>query len=78
MELDEKEAVQDHRLLLKCGIVLGAVFVAFIANPVLHIEPSVVALLGAGVLVVISGARRSSTSRASSGRRCSSSPASSS
>ena len=57
MELDEKEAVQDHRLLLKCGIVLGAVFVAFVAHPVLHIEPSVVALLGAGVLVIISGSK---------------------
>jgi Na+/H+ antiporter NhaD/arsenite permease-like protein len=30
------------------------VFAAFIAHPVLHIEPSIVALVGAGVLILIS------------------------
>ncbi|MGH3970689.1 MAG: SLC13 family permease, partial [Mycobacterium sp.] len=59
MSLDEREAIRDHGLLVKCGIVLALVFVAFIAHPVLHIQPAVVALLGAGVLIVISGLERS-------------------
>ncbi len=54
MALNEKEAIQDHRLLLKSGLVLLAVFAAFVLHSVVHIEPSVVALLGAGVLVLIS------------------------
>ncbi|MFI7679233.1 SLC13 family permease [Actinophytocola sp. NPDC049390] len=57
MELNEREAIQDTRLLVKCGLVLAAVFTAFIGHSVFHIEPSVVALLGAGVLVLISGSR---------------------
>jgi Na+/H+ antiporter NhaD/arsenite permease-like protein len=57
MELNEREAIQDTRLLVKCGVVLLAVFTAFVGHSALHIEPSVVALLGAGVLVVISGSK---------------------
>ncbi|OSC37462.1 ArsB/NhaD family transporter [Mycobacterium decipiens] len=59
MSLDEREAIRDTRLLIKCGVVLLLVFVAFVAHPVLHMQPSVVALLGAGILVVISGLKRS-------------------
>jgi anion transporter len=55
MELDEREAIQDTRLLVKCGVVLLAVLTAFVGHSVFHVEPSVVALLGAGVLVLISG-----------------------
>jgi Na+/H+ antiporter NhaD/arsenite permease-like protein len=40
-------------LLIKCGVVLTLVFTAFVLHSVLHIEASVVALLGAGVLVLI-------------------------
>ncbi|WP_179468632.1 ArsB/NhaD family transporter [Mycolicibacterium vinylchloridicum] len=58
MSLNEREAIRDVRLLVKCGVVLGAVFAAFIGHSVIHIEPSVVALLGAGVLIVISGVER--------------------
>ncbi len=54
MTLNEREAIQDPRLLIKCGAVLVAVFAAFVGHSVVHIEPSVVALLGAGVLVLIS------------------------
>ncbi|MEO7060274.1 MAG: ArsB/NhaD family transporter [Lapillicoccus sp.] len=57
LALDEREAIRDHRLLLKCGCVLTAVFLAFVSHSLIHVEPSVVALLGAGVLVVISRAR---------------------
>lgn len=54
MTLNEREAIRDPRLLIKCGTVLVAVFAAFIGHSILHIEPSVVALLGAGLLVLIS------------------------
>jgi Na+/H+ antiporter NhaD/arsenite permease-like protein len=54
MTLNEREAIQNPRLLVKCGVVLIAVFAAFIGHSVLHIEPSVVALLGAGILILIS------------------------
>jgi Na+/H+ antiporter NhaD/arsenite permease-like protein len=57
MELNEREAIQNPRLLIKCGVVLAAVFTAFVGHSVFHIEPSVVALLGAGVLVLISGSK---------------------
>ena len=54
MALNEREAIEDPALLIKCGVVLLGVFVAFVGHPVFHIEPSIVALLGAGVLVLIS------------------------
>jgi Na+/H+ antiporter NhaD/arsenite permease-like protein len=59
MSLEEREAIRDPALLVKCVAVLVAVFTAFIAHSVLHIEPSLVALLGAGVLVLISRLERS-------------------
>ncbi len=59
MSLVEREAIRDPVLLIKCGAVLVAVFAAFILHSVLHIEPSIVALLGAGILVVISRLERS-------------------
>ena len=64
----------DRRLLIKCGVVLVGVFTAFVAHSVLHIAPSVVALLGAGILVLISRLSDPTTCPASSGRRCCSSP----
>ncbi len=57
MGLDEREAIKDRRLLLICGIVLAAVFTGFIGHTAFHIEPSVVALLGAGVLLLVSRSR---------------------
>jgi Na+/H+ antiporter NhaD/arsenite permease-like protein len=59
MSLEEREAIRDRALLVKCGVVLVLVFAAFIAHPVLHIEPSMVALVGAGVLILISRMDRS-------------------
>lgn len=57
MKLDEREAIQDPALLVRSLIVLALVLVAFTLHGVLHLEPSVVALLGAGVLIAISGLR---------------------
>ncbi|CAM3241296.1 SLC13 family permease [Mycobacterium colombiense] len=54
MSLEEREAIRDPRLLVTCGVVLLAVFTAFVAHAPLHMEPSVVALLGAGILIVAS------------------------
>jgi Na+/H+ antiporter NhaD/arsenite permease-like protein len=54
LRLNEKEAIQDRGLLIKCGVVLLLVFTGFVAHAAFHIAPSVVALLGAGVLVLIS------------------------
>ena len=53
MALNEREAITDGWLLLKSGVVLLAVFVGFVGHSVFHIAPSVVALLGAGLLVLI-------------------------
>jgi Na+/H+ antiporter NhaD/arsenite permease-like protein len=54
MALNEREAIKDRRLLIICGVVLAAVFIGFVGHAALHIEPSVVALLGAGLLVLLS------------------------
>ncbi|MGC5010891.1 ArsB/NhaD family transporter [Streptosporangium sp. DT93] len=51
MALDEREAIADRTLLWQSLIVLAVVMAAFVLHPVLHYEPSVVAILGAGVLV---------------------------
>ena len=56
MALSEREAVRDWRLLWQSLGVLGLVLLGFILHPVLHYQPSVVALLGAGLLVLISTA----------------------
>ncbi|WP_040781157.1 ArsB/NhaD family transporter [Nocardia pneumoniae] len=58
MSLNEGEAIRDRGLLVKCGLVLAAVFIGFVGNSLFHIAPSVVALLGAGVLVLISQVSR--------------------
>ena len=54
MLLEEREAIRDPALLVKCGVVMVLVFTAFVAHPVLHIEPAIVALLGSGLLILIS------------------------
>jgi Na+/H+ antiporter NhaD/arsenite permease-like protein len=55
MELDEREAIADHRLLAKSVAVLVLVLAGFVLSSALGYAPAVVALLGAGVLVLISG-----------------------
>ncbi|TGB14935.1 ArsB/NhaD family transporter [Streptomyces sp. MZ04] len=54
MALEEREAIKNPRLLVQGLIVLGLVVVGFVLHPVLHYAPSVVALLGAGLLIGIS------------------------
>ena len=74
MGLNEREAIKDPRLLIICGVVLTAVFIGFIGHAALHIEPSVVALLGAGILVLLSRSKPGDSCPAWNGKRCSSSP----
>ena len=59
MSLEEREAIRDPRLLIKCGVVLVAVLAGFVAHTQIHMEPSLVALVGAGILIVISGLEHS-------------------
>ena len=51
MRLDEREAIRDLALLVKSLVVLSVVLCAFVAHGALHLDPAIVALLGAGVLV---------------------------
>ncbi|CAA9372435.1 MAG: Na+/H+ antiporter NhaD and related arsenite permeases [uncultured Nocardioidaceae bacterium] len=54
MALSERQAIRNPKLLTQSLAVLFLVLVGFILHTVLHVEPSVVALLGAGLLVLIS------------------------
>ena len=53
MTLNEREAIKDKPLLVKSMLVLLLVLAGFVLHPVLHYEPSVVALLGTGLLLII-------------------------
>ena len=55
MDLDERRAIHDPRLLRRSLIVLVLVIAGFAAHAAVAVEPSVVALLGAGLLVLVSG-----------------------
>ncbi|HEU4912161.1 MAG TPA: ArsB/NhaD family transporter, partial [Actinomycetes bacterium] len=54
MALDEREVIRDTGLLVRSLVVLLGVMVGFVLHSALHLEPSVVALLGAGTLVAVS------------------------
>ncbi|KOY54023.1 ArsB/NhaD family transporter [Streptomyces sp. XY332] len=54
MELREREAIKEPRLLVQGLSILALVVAGFVLHPVLHYAPSVVALLGAGLLIAIS------------------------
>ena len=46
--------ISDQSLMIKSLVVLAIVIVAFVLHSVIHIEPSLVAMMGAGLLVLIS------------------------
>ena len=54
MALKEREAITDRVLLIQGLCVLALVMAGFVLHPLLGYEPSVVALLGAGLLIAIS------------------------
>ncbi len=53
MRLEARETIRDPRLLLRVGVVLVLVMVGFVTHSVTHLEPSLVALLGAGAAVLV-------------------------
>jgi Na+/H+ antiporter NhaD/arsenite permease-like protein len=55
MALNEREVIRDRPLLVKSGVVLLLVLAGFVLHSALHLDPSLVALLGAGALVAMSG-----------------------
>ena len=54
MSLDEKEAITDRTLLVRSSVVLAAILIGFLLQRQTGVSPSVVALVGAGVLVLLS------------------------
>ncbi len=57
MALDEREAIVDPRLLRRSLGVLGAVLVGFLLQQQTGVAPSIVAVVGAGVLLLLSPLR---------------------
>jgi len=54
LQLNARETIRDGRLLWRSGIVLALVIVGFLTHSITHLEPSLVALLGAGAAVAVS------------------------
>ena len=56
MALDEKVCIKNHSLLKKSLFVLGLVLFGFFTHSIIHYEPSVIALTGAALLLLLSRA----------------------
>jgi Na+/H+ antiporter NhaD/arsenite permease-like protein len=54
MRLEARETITDRALLVRVGVVLLIVMMGFVTHAITHLEPSVVALLGAGAAILIS------------------------
>ncbi|MBA3489366.1 MAG: ArsB/NhaD family transporter [Longispora sp.] len=54
MALNERDAIRDGRLLIVSGVVLALVLTAFVLHTVLHLEPSVIAIVGGLTLLAAS------------------------
>ncbi len=54
MSQDEKSFIKDKSLLAKSLLVLFGTIALFVIHGILHVEPSIIALGGAGVLLLIS------------------------
>lgn len=53
-DLRPADAITNIRILRRCLLVLGLVMVAFSLHTVLHLDPSVVAMMGAGATILVS------------------------
>ncbi|MFH0999173.1 MAG: ArsB/NhaD family transporter [Pseudomonadota bacterium] len=53
-KLRDEYKITNKTLLIQCGIILGIVIFLFIIHGVLHMEPSIAAMIGAAILMVIS------------------------
>lgn len=51
--------ITDKQLLTKSVVVLGLVIAAFVTHSITHLEPAIIALMGAGFLVLISNLKPS-------------------
>ncbi|WP_342769480.1 ArsB/NhaD family transporter [Nocardioides silvaticus] len=54
-DIHPREAITNMRMLVRCLVVLALVMVAFSLHTVLHVDPSMVAMMGAGATVLVSG-----------------------
>ncbi len=54
MALQTRDTITDARLLKRMSIVLALVLAGFVTHTITHLEPSIVALLGAGAAVLVS------------------------
>lgn len=55
INMNEKRLINDRKLVIKSVIVMSITILGFALHGVLHLEPATVALLGASVLLLISG-----------------------
>jgi Na+/H+ antiporter NhaD/arsenite permease-like protein len=53
-KLRDEYKITNKSLLIQCGIILGIVIFLFIIHGILHMEPSIAAMIGAAILMVIS------------------------
>ena len=54
MQLDPASFITDKVLMIKSLSVLGVVILAFVLHSVLNLEPSIIAMMGAGLVVLLS------------------------
>lgn len=74
MAMNERDAIENPRLLATGGVVVALVMICFVLHTTLHIEPSVVAITGGLVLLAVSRLDAGDVVRDWSGRRWRSSP----
>lgn len=55
MDMDERELIEDRKLLIKCLVVLGLTIVGFFLHQLLQLESATVALTGAFLLLLLTG-----------------------
>lgn len=53
MAMDERASITDRRMLVRCLAVLTLVVTGFALHAVIHVEPAIIALLGAGLMVLV-------------------------
>ncbi|MFC5650192.1 ArsB/NhaD family transporter [Paenibacillus solisilvae] len=58
MNIDEKELINDHPLLIKCIVILGLTIIGFFLHQTLHLESAIIALSGAFLLLLLTGEHR--------------------
>jgi len=57
MNFDESKAIENKPLLIKSLVVMGLVIAAFLFHGVLNLEPATIAMAGAVLLMILSGAK---------------------